>query len=164
MVKPEKLQEYIDKAEIKESLARYSICVDTGDTHGFAALFTEDGLWEWEAAGLQFCGHSQLRRVAEVVHSHAKGSQHAVSNPVVEIDGDNARSICQLTCFLSKPEKIYSLMIGYYEDEWVNVDGKWRISRRVVRVENPEILTQGKIAEYFQPLAEELTDFMQADS
>ena len=163
-VSPEKIQEYIDKLEIQETIARYSICADTGDADGFASVFTEDGLWEWKAAGLHFCGRSQLRRVGEAVFTHAKGAQHAISNPVIRVNGNHAKSICQLTVSLSKPEQIYSLMLGYYEDELVKADDNWLISRRMVRVENLEILAQGKIAEYFAPVGVALAEIMQANN
>ena len=164
MVSPEKVQEFLDKAEIQEILARYSICVDTGDADGFAALFTEDGVWEWEAVGLSFCGRKAIRQIAMAVSTHAKGAQHAISNPVIRVQGNKAKSICQLTCFLSRPEQIYTLMVGFYEDELVKVDDHWMISRRAARVENPEILGKGKIAEYFAPLGQAMSELMEAGS
>lgn len=158
MVGPGKIQEIADKLEIQELLARYSICVDTGDADGFAAIFTEDGIWEWRAVGLSFCGRRAIGEIARAVSTHVKGAQHAISNPLIRIEGNKAKSICQLTCFLSRPEQIYSLMLGYYEDELVKVDDTWLISRRSVRVENPELLGQGKIGEYFAPLVEALRE------
>jgi len=158
----EKIQEFMDKLEIREVLARYSICVDTGDADGFAAVFTEDAVWEWDAVGLRFQGRDTIRQIAVSVSEHAKGAQHAISNPVIRVHGDKASSVCQLTCFLSRPEKIYSLMLGIYEDELSKVDGHWQISRRSVRVENPELLGKGKIAEYFAPLAKAMNELMQS--
>ena len=157
------IQEYIDKQAIQEVLARYSICVDTGDTAGFAALFTEDALWEWEGADLLFCGRKSLKQIAEAVATHAIGGQHAISNTVItNIDGNQAQSICQLSCFLSKPEQIYSVMLGFYEDELTKVDEKWLISHRRVRIANPEILEQGKLGEYFAPLGVALAQIKMA--
>ena len=155
-----KMRACMDKVEIREVLSRYSICADTGNAEGFAAVFTQDGVWEWDAAGLRFRGRPALRRLAEAVHTHAKGAQHAVGNSVIRIDGDRAHSICQLSCFLSKPEQIYTLMVGFYEDDLVRVDDEWLITRRVVRIENLEVLSQGRIAEYFAPLAGALAQFV----
>jgi len=146
---------------IQETLARYSIAVDTGDVEGFASVFTDNGLWEWQAANLRFCGRFQLRRLAETVRTHANGAQHAVFNSLVRIDGDSAHSFCQFTTFLSKPEQIYTLMLGYYEDKLAKIEDKWLISHRAVRVENLEILSQGKIGEYFAPLADALSKMPQ---
>ena len=162
MISADKMQEIADKVAIQEVLARYSICVDTGDADGFAGLFTEDGVWEWKAVGLRLCGRQAIGDIARAVSTHAKGAQHAISNPVIAVEGNKAKSICQLTCFLSRPEQIYSLMLGYYEDEWLKVDDSWLISRRAVRVENPELLSHGKIAEYFAPLAEAMREMTQA--
>lgn len=152
------LQYLSDKIAIQDVIARYSIASDTGDAEGFAAVFTEDGVMKWEAAGKRFCGHDALKGLAEAVWKHCAGVQHAVSNPVIEIKGETASAVCQLTCFLSRPEKIYTLMVGYYRDQLVKINGKWLIACREVEVENPEILAQGKIGEYYQPLAEALEE------
>ena len=158
----EKIQEFMDKAEIREVLARYSLCVDAGDADGFAAVFTEDAVWEWDAVGLRFQGRDTIRQIAVGVAEHAKGSQHAISNAVISVQGNKASSVCQLTCLLSRPEKIYNLMLGTYEDELRRIDDHWLISRRSVRVENPELLGTGKIAEYFAPLAKAMNELMNA--
>ncbi len=155
----DRIQACVDKIEIREVLSRYSICADTGDAPGFAAVFTQDGVLEWEAVGLRFRGRPALRRVAEAVYKYAKGGQHAVGNSIIRVDGDRAHSICQLACFLSRPEQIYTLMLGFYEDDLVRDRDEWLISRRVVRIENPEVLAQGRIAEYFAPLAGALREF-----
>jgi uncharacterized protein (TIGR02246 family) len=40
-----------DKVAIQEVIAQYSYAYDAQDAEGFAALFTEDALWELFAAG-----------------------------------------------------------------------------------------------------------------
>ena len=137
-------------------LSGYSICVDTGDEEGFAALFTTDCQWQWEAAGLDFRGREALKLVARAVAKHAKGTQHAITNWIIEVTEDRATATSQFTCFLSRPEKIYCLMLGYYKDRLVRKENRWFIEKRVVQVENPELLSQGKIGEIFTPLGKEL--------
>ena len=146
------IQTCIDKMAIKDVLSRYAICLDTGDTNGFSAIFTEDAIWEWAAVDLKFEGRKTLGRLAEVIAVYVPGALHMVSHPVIEPMGDEASAICLFTVFLSRPEKIYTLMIGNYRDELVKIDGRWLIARRQVYVENPEILSQGRIGEYYQPL------------
>jgi len=149
-------QQHLDKIAIREVLSGYSICVDTGDDEGFAALFTSDCQWQWQAAGLNFKGREALKLVARAVAKYAKGTQHAITNWIIEVHGDTATSTSQFTCFLSRPEKIYCLMLGYYKDQLVRKGDDWLIEKRVVQVENPELLSQGKIGELFAPLGKEL--------
>ena len=150
------MQTIIDKLAIKDTLSKYAICLDTGDPKGFEAIFTEDAIWEWADVGLKLIGKKTLGRLAEVIRENVPGALHMVSHPVIEPMGDNATSICLYTVFLSRPEKVYTLMIGNYRDELVKIKGEWLISHRQVHVENPEILSQGKIGEYYQPLTENL--------
>lgn len=156
----ERLQKCLDRLEIQEVLARYAICADMGDAEGFAGLFTEDAAWVWEGVNLSLRGRAELRELGEAVYTHTRGAQHAVINPVIDVNGDQARSICQVSVFLSKPEQIYTVLLGYYEDSLVRIGGKWLIARRSVRAEHPEILGQGKIGEYFAPLLASLSRFM----
>lgn len=146
------MQTYMDKMAIKDVLSQYAISLDTGDPDGFSAIFTEDAIWEWAAIDLKLEGRKTLGRLAEVIAEHVPGALHLVSHPVIDPRGDEAKSICLFTVFLSRPEKVYTLMIGNYRDELVKTDGRWRIARRQVYVENPEILSQGKIGEYYKPL------------
>ena len=155
MIDP-KIQNYIDKSAIQDVIAKYAICVDTGDIEGFSAIFTPDAVWRWPGAGLEYRGREALAQVALAVATHAKGTQHAISNIVVNVQGNKAQSVCQLCCFLSRPEKIYPLMLGYYEDTLIKQGGEWFFSSRDVRVENLEVLAQGVIGKYFAPLGEAL--------
>lgn len=156
----EQVRKLADKLEIQEALARYAISADTGDADGFASLFTEEATWIWEAIGLRLRGREQLRILGKAVYQHTRGAQHAVSNAVIDVSGDHARSICQVSVFLSKPEMIYTVLLGYYEDTFERVGSRWLIAERRVRAEHPEILGRGKIGEYFAPLLAALEGFI----
>lgn len=145
-----------DKMAIKEVLSQYAITVDTGDADGFASLFTEDAVWIWEAVDLTFRGRQTLKDLATAIDTHVPGALHMISHPVIELAEDKAATICLFTVFLSRPEKVYTLMAGNYRSELVKENGRWLIARHMVHVANPEILSQGKIGEYYQPLLDNL--------
>ena len=63
-----------------------------------------------------------------------------------------ACGVCELTCFISRPEKIYTVLQGFYRDRYRKVDGRWYICRRNVEVVNPEIITKGAIGELYREL------------
>ncbi|MGH9028446.1 MAG: nuclear transport factor 2 family protein, partial [Acidimicrobiales bacterium] len=42
----DEVRRVIDRTEIRELTARYNRCFDDGDSEGFAATFTDDGVME----------------------------------------------------------------------------------------------------------------------
>lgn len=146
------LRQWMDKAAIKEVTARYSVAVDSGDADGFAQVFTEDIVWQWPALGLCYEGRGALRGLAAAIAEHLPGGQHVISNHVISLYGEEAEGVCELTCFISRPEKIYTVLQGFYRDRYRKVDGRWYICRRNVEVVNPEIITQGEIGELYREL------------
>jgi len=153
----QQVQELIDKAAIMEVLARYAIAVDSGDTEGFARLFTQDTVWEWPQTGLACTGRKALRDLATAIARHLPGGQHVMSNHVIDVDGSSASAVCELTCFVSRPQKIHTVLQGFYRDRLTKIDGRWYIARRMVEVINPEIITQGEIGELYRDLIRVLT-------
>jgi uncharacterized protein (TIGR02246 family) len=151
-----KLREYMDKAAIMDVLARYAVTVDSGDIQGFGDVFTEDVVWQWPALGLKYEGRAAMRELAAAIARYLPGGQHVTSNHVITLDGDKARAVCELTCFISRPEKIHTVLQGFYRDELKNEDGRWYICRRDVDVMNPEIITTGEIGGLYQ----DLTDYL----
>jgi SnoaL-like domain len=61
-----------DKVAIQEVIAQYSYAYDAQDAEGFAALFTEDALWELFAAGAT---HPAIRLESRAA-IHAWAVQH----------------------------------------------------------------------------------------
>ena len=148
----EDLNIWAAKAAITELLARYALTVDSGDAAGFAALFTENAVWEWPAVNLAYRGRKSIEALAAAIEANIPGAYHMQTHPVIDVSGDSARSVCQFVAYLSRPEQIYTLMTGRYKDELVLQNGRWLIDKRQVEVANPEIISQGKIGEYYKPL------------
>ncbi|MGB7631567.1 MAG: nuclear transport factor 2 family protein [Candidatus Deferrimicrobium sp.] len=141
----------MDKMAVKEAFARYAITMDTGAADGFADVFTEDAFWRWETEAFKvvFRGRKELRDMAALVARSCPGSQHMTGNHVVDIQGGKAHAICELMVSISRPEAIYPVMQGFYDADLVKIGEKWFISELRVQVQNPEILLQGKIGEYW---------------
>jgi SnoaL-like domain len=150
--------ECIDKMAIKETFARYSITMDTGDAEGFAGIFTEDASWRWESEAFKviFRGRNELRDLAALVARTCPGAQHMMGNHIIDVRGEKAHAVCELMVFLSRPEGIYPAMQGFYDADLLKTEGRWFLSELRVRVENPEILLQGKIGEYWAGIREYL--------
>jgi ketosteroid isomerase-like protein len=151
------IREVIEKAAIMDVLSRYAITVDSGDADGFADLFTADAVWEWPALGLRYEGRPTLRDLAAAIAELLPGGQHVTSNHVITIGRDHADAICELTCFISRPEKIHTVLQGFYRDRLKKAGSRWYIAWRRVEVRNPEIISQGEIGELYRKLTGYLT-------
>ena len=152
------IRECLDKMAVREAFARYAVTMDTGDAEGFAEVFTEDALWRWETEAFKvvFRGRGELRDMAALVARSCPGAQHMTGNHVVDVQDGKAHAVCELMVSLSRPEGIYPVMQGFYDADLVNTGEKWLISELRVRVENPEILLQGKIGEYWAEIRDHL--------
>ena len=119
-----------DRFAIIDLCSVYNYTVDQADGEGWAATFTEDGVFngpagqaEGREALVAFCG-----QLAEAF----PGGMHFTDNHLFEVDGD----VCEHKCFLdfkvpSPDGSVASVLLGY-EDIVVKVDGEWLFKRRDV--------------------------------
>jgi ketosteroid isomerase-like protein len=141
-----------DRAEIEDLMSRYLYAFDWQDAEAYAATFTEDGVLEF--AGGTERGHEELKTVMRdmAVREKAKADasfpprrhrvRHYVTNLVLEVDGDTARSTSYWWEFNNdaRAGRPYLGTYGHYEDELVRVNGRWLFARRkIYNEENPEL-------------------------
>lgn len=148
------LQEAADRVMIQDLLGRYAFAIDyeTGDPGAWAALFTEDGRFEIPVMKVVVEGRAQLAEFAAGLQRTIPGLHHVMTNLVVDLDGDRATGRCELNEFLLRPEAIYSNLQGWYEDEYVRRDRRWRFRVRKVLVtrDSSRVTTSGRIGEHFK--------------
>lgn len=114
----------------------YALGVDRPDFEAMAELFTEDAIW---ADGeLEFHGRTAIRAgVEEAVRSRATREEidfplkHVMSNPIINIDGDEATGRWYLTVM-----KMFGAvgdpavaMLGDYKTKFVRHGDNWLIER-----------------------------------
>lgn len=129
---------------IQQAVARYSHTFDAGDVDGWADVFTEDGIWEFYAAGAvtpstRLVGRAALREFAEKRYSgRPKGltSYHHQSGILFdELTADTARTrvmVIITTHAIGEPTgRIY--MTGVYTDLWRKTSRGWKMAHRVLR-------------------------------
>ncbi|WP_305097459.1 nuclear transport factor 2 family protein [Croceibacterium aestuarii] len=141
-----------DRAEIEDLMSRYLYAFDWQDGDAYAATFTEDGILDF-AGGVEQ-GHAELKKVMDdmAVREKAKADasfpyhrqrvRHYVTNLVLEIDGDTARSTSYWWEFNNdaRAGRPYLGTYGHYEDELKKVDGRWLFARRkIYNEENPNM-------------------------
>jgi uncharacterized protein (TIGR02246 family) len=126
-----------DRMEIVELYARYSWALDTGDTEGYLALFTEDAeaTEETSSGGLEVRkGREEIRKLILKFHERPDfpGHQHQMAQFVFEPDPDArpdhwvVRSYAWAT-INHPPEKPHLHWCGHVRDVVAKVDGEWLI-------------------------------------
>lgn len=142
----EQLAARLERVETQLALHRlaadYCIGADQQDAARFAAIWTDDALWD--AAGEDPDDEEHRFRGIEAITAAVRGQwetfprmQHATSNHVVELDAtdlDAARGRCDVVAIVQLPDGRWSIGGGVYEDRYQRAGGVWRIaSRRVLR-------------------------------
>jgi ketosteroid isomerase-like protein len=124
-----------DRVEIEEILAHYCHRVDHGDADGWAALFTEDGVFEVEGH-MRLQGTDQLRTMPGVVTEQGGGKwRHRITNVATESgsdpDGLQVKAYGLVTDWREggKPMTFTDYEIGFRR-----VGGDWRIAKLLARM------------------------------
>jgi len=136
-----------DRLEIHELTARYAWSLDTGDEDAFVACFCRDGELVWdvfESTG-RWRGAQALRRFIGYFRQRPEsaGRQHHVSNLVVTPTATGALARSYVAVALRRTEGPHALhVMGYYEDELLREDGRWRLARRCIRDWNGPVLAR----------------------
>jgi len=128
-----------DELAIQELYARYSWALDTGDTHGYCSLFTEDAeaTEETSSGGLEVRkGRDEIRKLVLKFHERPDfpGHQHQMAQFVYEPDGPDrwiVRSYAWAT-INRPPEPPHLHWCGHVRDVVVRVDGEWKIASKQI--------------------------------
>ena len=144
----------IERIAIENVFALYAHAADGYDAEGWIGCFTEDGIFEIESNGnrTQFIGQQALH---DFVSAHIRllpNTRHAMTNHLVNIEGDRARHSCTVTGMLSRPEKVYTFISGWYDSTLKKVAGEWKIQHRIAHVDNGANYIEGELAVHIKPL------------
>ncbi len=116
-----------DIEAIKQLKARYcDICDDTHNPDRIASVFAADGIWEGGDFG-QAQGHEAIQELFLGFRNMFTFSQHNISNPIIEIDGNRATGIWYIMGPWTLTEDNKEIwMAARYDDDYVKVDGEWK--------------------------------------
>jgi len=141
---PAALHKLIDQRDIEELHSRYLFALDWLDADTVASLFAEDGVLDWAGGVVE--GREAIRAEVGKMRGYFGGLaaadapnrparlRHFVTNSVLRIDGDRARS----TAFWfeinndNHPRWPYVGAYGHYEDEIARTAEGWRFLRRTI--------------------------------
>lgn len=122
-----------DWIEITEVKSAYSWHYDSPDLKALVELFTADAVCVFGAYGT-WNGIEEIRAgFAENVSAPDNNflTLHAVTNPMIEIDGDMARGKWFLidTVLTGTGDEPVIRVLGVYDDTFRREDGTWKIAR-----------------------------------
>ncbi len=138
----DRLEQWMAKLEIRETIERYMRHNDDRDVDRILELFTPDA--RLQVGGRAFVGHAEIRALYEAQGSalprwHSPGelfkqpaSSHLSSNPIIEIDGEQATAETDFLVVRRDSEGRASCWLsGRYRDRFRRSDdGRWLISVR----------------------------------
>src|SRR5690606_7507135 len=130
------------ESEIRRMLVEYGAYLDSRNFAAYADLFAPDG--EWVGGFGRFEGPAAIRKMLEDNLGVAepgfinKSNFHMLTNPLIAIDGDRAQVTSKYLFWTRAPDdRPTPLLAGRYVDEFVRMDGEWKIARRTTWGEIP---------------------------
>jgi hypothetical protein len=152
-----RLRRLEDEREIIRLTRAFCVAADVGGNEEWLALFTEDGVLdthgprdmverflprggERTATGVRFAGMAALKRfIAGRDASGRLETRHHTTAPLIELDGDRARSSCYFLVTNHDGRTLTVFAAGRYDDQLVRcADGRWRVTVREIHAGLPE--------------------------
>lgn len=130
------VQALSDHVEIAQLVQRYGKALDEKDYALLDSVFTPDAVTNYELGDLgNRTSYPQMRALFESFNAVFSFTQHLLSPPLVELDGDEATAETRLiaTHGLERKtgEKSAWFVVGFYRDSLVRTAAGWRIRERL---------------------------------
>jgi hypothetical protein len=141
-----------DQVQLYQLMSSYGPLVDGGDAEGAAALWVEDGVYDWGggemarasgkvtegAEGAAFGRDAIADMVRGAYHQRIihEGAGHVLGLPHVVLDGDTATAISYSRLYRYDGENFRVWRVAANRWEFARTPQGWRVERRVNRVLN----------------------------
>ena len=138
-----------DRLEIAEVIAKYSYAADFSDPDAFAALFVEDGIFEFYIRDAKepyerrvsrevIRGKQESRKESKRI-SGIKTAHHQSGLIFIELTADTAKTQNMLLHTVQGADETAPRITSSatYFDNWRKTSDGWRISKRVIRFDGP---------------------------
>lgn len=120
-----KLQALIDKDEIRDLMSRYCHGIDKKDEALFMGIWAEDGNYELPRGN--GTGTENIRALVQKVWREVPKCHHHITNPLIEVDGDQASATTDVTYFRETADGLHCLLSGGYRFRFAKVNGEWKV-------------------------------------
>jgi SnoaL-like domain len=149
-----RLRDLEDQVAIYQLMSAYGPLVDSGDAEATAALWVEDGVYDWGggpkpaegtpmkegAAGAAYDRAAIADMVRGPYHQQIinEGAGHVIGLPHIVIDGDTAIATSYSRLYRRDGENFRTWRVGANRWEFVRTPDGWRVKQRINRVLNGE--------------------------
>ena len=143
-----RVNELEDQVALYQLMSAYGPLVDSGDAEATAALWTEDGVYDWGGGaqsaakeGPAGAAYSQAA-IADMVRGpyHQEiiqtGAGHVIGLPHLRIDGDTAVGTSYSRLYRRDGDNFRTWRVGANRWEFVRTPDGWRVKQRINRVLN----------------------------
>ena len=146
----QRVQTLEDIEAIKKLKARYCAGADERDEDKFVGCFTEDAVWDGGNFG-HYEGKAAIREFFGTIPQVLSFAIHYVMNPRIEVNGDKATGYWYLLepCTMLEGGEQAVWGIAKYEEEYVRVDGEWKIRNLILAPECWTPFEQGWVNQQF---------------
>ena len=128
-----------DQLAIHNLYALYNLASDAADEVAYADCFTDDGLMLSEEVGIEVRGRGALLEHKERDKANRKGRyrRHWNGNLYLEsLENGEVRGRCYLIAYNGNPGELPTIAdCGVYEDKLVKINGQWKFSSRILRMD-----------------------------
>ncbi len=146
----QRVQTLEDVEAIKKLKARYCAGADERDEDKFVGCFTEDAVWDGGNFG-HYEGKAAIREFFGTIPQVLSFAIHYVMNPRIEVNGDQATGYWYLLepCTMLEGGEQAVWGVAKYEEEYVRVDGEWKIRNLILAPECWTPFEQGWVNQQF---------------
>ena len=116
-----------DEEQIRKLQAQFCQYLDARQFKAWSETFAEDGNFGPRKGRAAI--HEGILG-GELAHNPALVRKHTVVNAVIEVDGDNATSECDLVMYDRIADSSWMTRLGHYTDRLVRRDGRWLFAER----------------------------------
>ncbi|WP_261561494.1 nuclear transport factor 2 family protein [Frankia tisae] len=128
------VKELLSRAQIIELGAKYCVGIDRGDQTTFLSIWHPEGEYIIGSRRGRFCGLSELSQAITFVQQSYQSTHHWTTNHIVRLlDGERAEGSSDSFAICVGHDGLPSLVSASYEDQYLRLDGEWRIRTRIVR-------------------------------
>ncbi len=128
-----KANDIVEIEKIRKLRALYSYHFDSRNLDKLISLFTDDAVCEFsEEFGGSWVGIDAIRENYKIQLDRLGkdwSTVHAITNHVIDIEGDSASGQCYLLDYIVSSESNPLFAIAVYYDDYKKVENQWRIHR-----------------------------------
>jgi ketosteroid isomerase-like protein len=126
-----------DRLEIGELISKYCHGVDRRQWDSFRDIFTDDCRLDLTQLLGLYEGRDGIAKFIEIIDSLPITMRHLTTNTVLSGGGDTAHAESYVLAITGAPGNM-NQMTGFYEDELVKRDGRWRLRSRRLMADTPK--------------------------